>query len=508
MAEDGGCSSISGLHHATHVFAMPAENVGFYRMRERPAKFRLSIITLEPSGLKYDSPCYSTAQPETSRLRLRLSEIEIQLKQLEVGATTRARRKARLATLSTLEEERHSIQEKLALTTFSILTLPVEITSEIFLSMIPFSSPPRLDLPLPREAPMLLTQVCRRWRNIAFSLPRLWATLRLSFQYAWRPKAWSDGYTSFIREWLRRAGTAPFALSLVLPLVRCPEPFFPPFGCRCKSRCPSSYLLTDQWQYLTTFWSSCFTVSECLTLFTLAPRLVECSIIVVVSRQPFAPPATRLVLANLEKFKLEPYTSSSSALLLTLLDSLTLPKLKSFRSRGDFGQYFIQDRFFTFLSRASSIETFNFSFHVGTNGIQAGIDGISPILEAIPSLSALHLGGDRSPRLISDLLRLLKDSSTFLPGLRKLSLFTWEKLPLDDSHDFSKLVVDVLNSRWQSGCGLTQLREFYLVCSHPGRNQGNSATRLSRCISKMRKAGMQLEIKASETTVDGEYCQL
>ncbi|KAK7012854.1 F-box domain-containing protein [Favolaschia claudopus] len=449
--------------------------------------------------------------PENSRLRLRLSEIEIQLKQLEVGATTRARCKARITTLSTLEEERHSIQEKLAHTTFPILTLPVEITSEIFLSLLS-SSPPSFPRPYPRVAPILLTQVCRTWRNIAYSLPRLWATLHLSFPYPWRRKVqqWSNEYTSFIRDWLRRAGTAPLTLSLVLPLSRCysAEPFFQPSQCRCgKILCPSSFLLMDQWQSLTTFRGSCFTAAECLTLFTLAPRLVECSLTAVLSRQPFVPPATRVVLANLEKFKLEAYATYCLDSLLKLLESLTLPKVESFRSLGDFREYFIEDRFFTFLSRTSSIKTFNFSFCVHAR-VQAGIDDITPILDAIPSLSTLHLGGNCSPMLISDLLRLLRDSPTFLPGLRKLSLFTWQKLPLDDGHDFSKLIVDVLNSRWQSGCGLTQLREFYLVCPLPRRNQGNSVTRLSRCVSKMRKAGMQLEIKASETTVDGEYCPL
>ncbi|KAJ7167781.1 hypothetical protein C8R46DRAFT_870883, partial [Mycena filopes] len=62
------------------------------------------------------------------------------------------------------------------------LTLPVEITSEIFLCCLPRTSeyflPPTFESPV--RAPMLLLQICRTWRAIALSSPRLWGFLHLN----------------------------------------------------------------------------------------------------------------------------------------------------------------------------------------------------------------------------------------------------------------------------------------------------------------------------------------
>ncbi|KAF8217141.1 hypothetical protein K438DRAFT_1496969, partial [Mycena galopus ATCC 62051] len=57
-----------------------------------------------------------------------------------------------------------------------IFTIPVEIISEIFLHCLPAPSLPAADAVHPSTtlAPLLLGQICRMWREIAYHNPRLW----------------------------------------------------------------------------------------------------------------------------------------------------------------------------------------------------------------------------------------------------------------------------------------------------------------------------------------------
>ncbi|KAJ7762570.1 hypothetical protein B0H16DRAFT_1231402, partial [Mycena metata] len=88
---------------------------------------------------------------------------------------------------------------------YPILTLPVETTSEIFLHCLPDYA----IYPSGAVAPMLLGRICRQWRNIACGIPRLWATLMIHHQFGARKKN-----QLLLREWLRRARTAPLSLHL------------------------------------------------------------------------------------------------------------------------------------------------------------------------------------------------------------------------------------------------------------------------------------------------------
>ncbi|KAF7298761.1 hypothetical protein MIND_00823600 [Mycena indigotica] len=74
-----------------------------------------------------------------------------------------------------LEVSRFAVQSKLSqLAVYPILTLPPELTSEIFVHCLPEDS--WADI---YEAPLLLTRVCRTWAHIAASTPALWRSLRL-----------------------------------------------------------------------------------------------------------------------------------------------------------------------------------------------------------------------------------------------------------------------------------------------------------------------------------------
>ncbi|KAG1814008.1 uncharacterized protein BJ212DRAFT_388439 [Suillus subaureus] len=95
-----------------------------------------------------------------------------------------------------------------------ISRLPTEILSEIFLYCLPedehlvYAS---------RQAPMLLTRICRRWREVAVGFPKLWCRLQVEFWYeGWQERTIRDwetrafGYDS----WLKRSGGRPVSLRL------------------------------------------------------------------------------------------------------------------------------------------------------------------------------------------------------------------------------------------------------------------------------------------------------
>ncbi|KAJ7140130.1 hypothetical protein C8R46DRAFT_921559, partial [Mycena filopes] len=69
-----------------------------------------------------------------------------------------------------LTEEKVAIQKSLDSIVYPILTIPFEITAEIFVHCLPNISAPASST----VAPMLLARVCRQWRNIPWSTPKLW----------------------------------------------------------------------------------------------------------------------------------------------------------------------------------------------------------------------------------------------------------------------------------------------------------------------------------------------
>ncbi|KAJ6560158.1 hypothetical protein B0H19DRAFT_109672 [Mycena capillaripes] len=81
-------------------------------------------------------------------------------------------------TLAALQLDEMADQERLGSFKYPVLTLPVEIISEIFVHFLPVypSCPPLAGL----LSPILLTQICRKWREIALTTPALWRAITLS----------------------------------------------------------------------------------------------------------------------------------------------------------------------------------------------------------------------------------------------------------------------------------------------------------------------------------------
>ncbi|KAJ6492580.1 hypothetical protein C8R47DRAFT_1121152 [Mycena vitilis] len=127
--------------------------------------------------------------------RVRVAELQMQIPRLE-------------RTLSQLRIEQSQAQKRLSSYKYPVLTLPNEVTSEIFMHIVPPYDHEFPPLAGP-HSPTLLTQICRRWRDVALATPELWSVIS------------SDDYRAgvargarMIRLWLERSRCCPLYLEL------------------------------------------------------------------------------------------------------------------------------------------------------------------------------------------------------------------------------------------------------------------------------------------------------
>ncbi|KAJ7612323.1 hypothetical protein DFH06DRAFT_1243631 [Mycena polygramma] len=99
--------------------------------------------------------------------RARISEIDLRIPELE-------------ASLKALQREKQLVQDRLDAYTYPVLSLPSEITSEIFVHFLP--AYPKAPPPTGPFSPYQLCQICRQWRDIAVATPALWRTISLSLR--------------------------------------------------------------------------------------------------------------------------------------------------------------------------------------------------------------------------------------------------------------------------------------------------------------------------------------
>ncbi|KAF9042201.1 hypothetical protein BJ165DRAFT_256472 [Panaeolus papilionaceus] len=148
-----------------------------------------------------------------------------------------------LTDLQTLDKEIQALQRKRyavkdGLWAFDCILAPIrrlsdDVLVEIFCHCIPTTRNAR---PFVSEAPLLLTLVCKKWRTIAMSAPRLWTTLHIPVVFNYSPRLWvpyrrfqyipkadvpqsafSELYSCRnvgLDQWLRRSGHLSLSLSL------------------------------------------------------------------------------------------------------------------------------------------------------------------------------------------------------------------------------------------------------------------------------------------------------
>ncbi|KAJ7262929.1 hypothetical protein C8J57DRAFT_1630723 [Mycena rebaudengoi] len=113
------------------------------------------------------------------------------------------------AKLQLLAEERHAILRKLGAVVYPILTLPSDVTAEIFMHYLGNFPNITYDYDLKTYPPVLLASVCKAWRRLALSFPRLWASLGLY----WHSES-VIRHEQLLQCWLPRSRGCPIDLKL------------------------------------------------------------------------------------------------------------------------------------------------------------------------------------------------------------------------------------------------------------------------------------------------------
>ncbi|KAJ7663948.1 hypothetical protein DFH06DRAFT_337091 [Mycena polygramma] len=103
------------------------------------------------------------------------------------------------AELDQLIQERRALRREVL--SYPILTLPTELTCEIFVNCVSGRV-----MPSPLTAPLLLAQICSQWRVIAFSLPELWNRVRT--------RRMSPNIVQLLGLWFKRTRDVPISISL------------------------------------------------------------------------------------------------------------------------------------------------------------------------------------------------------------------------------------------------------------------------------------------------------
>ncbi|KAF7331008.1 F-box domain-containing protein [Mycena venus] len=108
-----------------------------------------------------------------------------------------------------------NLSETLQSLIYPVLSLPFDVTSEIFincLSDIQEAEPPVFDFSLQKlPTPLVLSQICRSWRDVALKTPKIWACFRICVE------DWPEDRTPRLRrlaEWVERAGASPLSFIL------------------------------------------------------------------------------------------------------------------------------------------------------------------------------------------------------------------------------------------------------------------------------------------------------
>ena len=131
--------------------------------------------------------------------------------------------------LNSLKRKRAHIQESIDdINTIlaPVRRLPMDVLGVIFINCLAAHRNPIMSA---SEAPILLTQICRDWRSIAFSIPRLWSrlyipTLPIVLQYPPEALPYANALeaerrvtarTEEVQRWLRLSAACPLSITLM-----------------------------------------------------------------------------------------------------------------------------------------------------------------------------------------------------------------------------------------------------------------------------------------------------
>ncbi|KAJ7097111.1 hypothetical protein B0H15DRAFT_928505 [Mycena belliarum] len=266
---------------------------------------------------------------------------------------------------------------------YPVLTLPPEITCEIFLQCVESEETSRSRLS-PAFAPLLLIQICRSWRLIALAAPPLWNSVGLTLRFS-------------------RDDRSRYRLQSI----------------------PG--LLPSLWEQLTMFTAKELRIEDILRVLNACPRLQKCAIFVSTLGEELPPPRPLVVHTALAELHL----CRAISQVVRLLD---LPALRvllidgAVRNGPDFPP---------FLARcAGSLREFRSrQYRIGPDGVSLAWFRILENLETV----TLH---DPALDLLRPFLCALDRTvdASFLPYLRRLHI-------TDRFHTVDAPVVRALQSR-------------------------------------------------------------
>ncbi|KAF8214669.1 hypothetical protein K438DRAFT_1927013 [Mycena galopus ATCC 62051] len=152
--------------------------------------------------------------PTASHLRTRLQHLDAEIAQLELSLQLlRETRTGVLEELRAVEELR--VPEERRSVPSPVLSLPFEITSQIFVHCLPEESEdPIHPYPSLDEAPLVFTRVCRTWRTVAISTSTLWNHVRIELDSDDRPGHIDEKWVNLLDLWLQRSDPQPLSLTV------------------------------------------------------------------------------------------------------------------------------------------------------------------------------------------------------------------------------------------------------------------------------------------------------
>ncbi|KAJ7019653.1 hypothetical protein C8F04DRAFT_1147087 [Mycena alexandri] len=421
--------------------------------------------------------------PHSARMRARLAQIDEQL--------------------LLLQKEKTTLEHALATAIYPVLTLPSEITSEIFARCVEWHREPD-----PKHAPLLITYVCRAWRDIAIHDPTLWNSVRFICRHGGERNSYSSHLAKL---YLERAGTTPLDLlveiwltveaggrprllqdvidrssqwrkvvfhvsvatlsdqflgQLDLPILetlslfrtRDSPGFFhsSAFAVAPKLQVvtlldnsnPSSIMLP--WSQLTKITIPYCTWKSCIEVLGSAPNLVDLTF------DPILPPRdySDAVLAPYLHLK---RLCVGGPELDAVLCRLNLPNLEQLEvlpgSMLDNSES--RPGLLSFFRRSPKLSQFSCSF------VNSRRSFLLPLLVEMPNLSLLRLTASSCE--VDAILRNLHQSPSFLPFIQNLSLAVLYGDGYGSNHITADVLSEAVFARWSSGSNAVERRSFRVI---------------------------------------------
>ncbi|KAJ7639368.1 hypothetical protein FB45DRAFT_425545 [Roridomyces roridus] len=438
--------------------------------------------------------------PANAALRSQVSQLT-----LDISVT-----QARLAEMQT---ELVRAQRQLDSVTYPVLSLPTEIVSEILIHCLPTPTTKwRVDGVDSRQAPLLLSQICSQWRQIALSTPTLWKRLDINLR---RRKNRAPDITE---TWLGRAHNFPLSVRLHGPTRDVDSKFSETFR-RCAPRMQSleldiflddlermtsksieflllrklslrlldgddelpetfrvemlknvpqlSQVLLHQilpgaivlpWQQLTRFTGELYYIPECLDALRLMPNLVECAVSVIETYgdyddlEVFSHPQIR----SFTLFHSMDHERDQEARSVQILSYMALPNLETLELVDvNYDDEFVLTVFF---ENGPTPPLKRLVVHPQSGEGRTTLPlTVAPFLR--PHLTDLEIWHpDRG--FTSDFFNRLGHDSAFMPGLEKLAFYCRYLGNEASQADLLRIAAGPVKSR-RDMAGVTQLRVFH-----------------------------------------------